>query len=293
VVGKIGAARLTGRNSGLVTKFKDLAGSNLLSTHCYIHRQNLASKKMAPELNDVLSQSVKIINYIKNSTLNTRMLKTLCGEMGSDNQNLLFHLEVRWLSRGEVFKRLYEGRKEVELFLIDKKSGLSRYFQDKKWVARLAYLSDIFSYISEFNLKLQGPDTTIFNAWNKTESFKKKLKLWLNMIAEGNNEMFQLYPDYIMEADDSYSQNSVSDIIADHFKMLSSFEKYYPETEEPLKQNTWIVNHFVEQKDTAFSHEETLQFIELSLDKGLESTFNSMSNSKFWIRMKNEYPSLH
>jgi len=60
-----GAACLTGRNSGLVTKIKDMVDNNLLSTHCYIHRQNLASKKMEPELNEVLSQSVKIINYIK------------------------------------------------------------------------------------------------------------------------------------------------------------------------------------------------------------------------------------
>ena len=84
--------------------------------HCYIHRQNLASKKMAPELNEVLSQSVKIINYIKTSVLNTRVLKALCNEMGSDQQNLLFHSEVCCLSRGEVLKRLYELRKEVELF---------------------------------------------------------------------------------------------------------------------------------------------------------------------------------
>ena len=150
-----------------------MAGNNLLSTHCYIHRQNLASKKMAPELNEVLSQSVKIINYIKNGLSNSRLLKALCNEMGSDDQNLLFHSEVRWLSRGEVLKRLYELRKEVELFLIDKKSDLSHYFQDKKWVARLAYLSDIFSYINELKLKLQVPDTTIFNAWNKIESFKR------------------------------------------------------------------------------------------------------------------------
>jgi len=109
------------------------------------------------------------------------------------------------LSRGEVLKRLYELRKEVELFLIDKKSDLSHYFQDKNWVARLAYLSDIFSYINALNLKLQGPDTTIFSAWNKIESFKKKLKLWFNMIAEGNSEIFQWYSDYAMEADDFYS----------------------------------------------------------------------------------------
>ena len=39
-----GAACLTGRNSGLVTKIKDMADNNFLSTHYYIQRQNLASK---------------------------------------------------------------------------------------------------------------------------------------------------------------------------------------------------------------------------------------------------------
>ena len=111
------------------------------------------------------------------------MLKALCGEMGSDHQNLLFNSEFLWLSRGKFFKRLYELREEVELFLTDKKSDLSHYFQHKKWVARLTYLSDILSYINELNLKIQSPDKTIFNAWNKIELFKKKLKLWLNMIA--------------------------------------------------------------------------------------------------------------
>jgi len=141
-------------------------------------------QKMAPELNEVLSESVKIINYITNSALNTGLLKALCGEMGSDHQNLLVHSEFRWLSRGEVLKRLYELREEVELFITDKKSDLSHYFQHNKWLARLAYLSDIFSYINELNLKLQGPDKTIFNAWNKIELFIKKPKLWFNMIAE-------------------------------------------------------------------------------------------------------------
>ena len=63
------------------------------------------------------------------------------------------------------------------------------------------------------------------------------------MIAEGINESFQSYSDDTMEADDFYSQNSVSDIIAVHLKMLLlllllllSFEKYYPEREEPRRQ---------------------------------------------------------
>jgi hypothetical protein len=50
-------------------------------------------KKLAPDPNEVLFRSVKIINYIKNSASNTRLLKALCDEMGSDQQNLLFHSE--------------------------------------------------------------------------------------------------------------------------------------------------------------------------------------------------------
>jgi len=87
------------------------------------------------------------------------------------------------------------------------------------------------------------------------------------MIVEGNNEMFQSYLDYIVEADDFYSQNSVSDIIAANLKMLLSFEKYYPEHEDARRQNMWIVNPYVEHKETALSHKETLQLIELSSDK--------------------------
>jgi hypothetical protein len=46
--------------------------------------------------------------------------------------------------------------------------------------------------------------------------------------------MHQSKADYIMEADDFYPQNSVSDIIAAYLKMLLlSFEKYCPEYEIP------------------------------------------------------------
>ena len=74
---------------------------------------------------------------------------------------------------------------------------------------------------------------------------------------------------------------------------MLSFEKYYFEHEDPRRQNTWIANPFVENKETTLSHKLTLQLIELSSDKELESTFNSMSNSTLWIRMKNDYPDLH
>ena len=187
-----GAACLAGRNSSLVTKIKDMAGNNLIvSTSLHSEARRGLQKNGGLSLMKSCLDLVKIIDYIKNIALNTRLLKAMCDEIGSHHRNLLFHSGVCWLSRSEVLERLYELRKKVELFLIDEKSDLSHYFDEKKWVATLAYLSDIFSYINKLNLKLQGPDTTIFNAWNKSRSFKKKLKVWFNKIAEINSEIFQ------------------------------------------------------------------------------------------------------
>jgi hypothetical protein len=63
--------------------------------------------------------------------------------------------------------------------------------------------------------------------------------------------------------------------------MLLSFEKYYPEHEDPRRQTMWIVTLLLDiYKETALSHDETLKLIELSSDNGLESAFNSMSHSK-------------
>jgi hypothetical protein len=139
--------------------------------------------------------------------------------MDSDNQSRLFYSEVHWLSRGKALKRLYELRKEVKLFLTDKKSDLSHCFQDNKWVARLAYLSDIFSYINGLNLELQSPDTTIFNTCNEIELSKKKNSnsgsIWLQKETVKCFSRIQ-----IVEADDFYSQNSVSVITAAHLKMM-------------------------------------------------------------------------
>lgn len=88
-----------------------------LSNHCCIHREQLAVKKMPSCLKTVLDEAVKIVNSIKGKALNSRLFKVLCEEMGSEHTKLLFHTEVRWLSRGKVLSRLFELRDEVKLFL--------------------------------------------------------------------------------------------------------------------------------------------------------------------------------
>lgn len=114
-------------------------------------------------------EAVKTVNFIKARPLNSRLFSVLCDEMGSEHRQLLLHTEVRWLSRGKVLARLYELRDEVSLFLLDTKFDLSGRFNDADWLAKLAYLSDIFEHLNGLNRSLQGKSFTLFHTQDKVE----------------------------------------------------------------------------------------------------------------------------
>ncbi|KRX18486.1 Zinc finger BED domain-containing protein 5 [Trichinella nelsoni] len=111
-----GARAMCGKNSGVVTRvFKQ--SPNASWTHCSLHREALVSKTISDDLKNALNTAVKIINFIKSKPLRSRLFGKLCEEMGSCHKSLLFHSEVRWLSRGKVLTRLVELREEVVIFL--------------------------------------------------------------------------------------------------------------------------------------------------------------------------------
>src|SRR6185436_3451313 len=102
-----GAAAMTGRSTGVWEQIRPVA-PNAIFTHCMLHRESLASKKMSSELRSTFDKAVKIVNFIKSRPLNSRIFAQLCAEMGSEHTQLLLHTEVRWLSRGNVLSRLFD-----------------------------------------------------------------------------------------------------------------------------------------------------------------------------------------
>ena len=55
--------------------------------------------------------------------------------MGQCYEVLLYHTEVRWLSRGRMVSRVVELREPIKCFLIEKKSDLAAKFSNTEWLS--------------------------------------------------------------------------------------------------------------------------------------------------------------
>ena len=149
-----GAPAMIGANSGLI--------SLVTQKNCMIRKAALVSKTIPKRLHEHMSVVIKVVNYVKSSALNTRLFSKLCKDMDADHTALLYHTQVRWLSKGNMLSRIFELREEVKLFLVAKqKHDLLLAFGGDGFSTYLAYLADIFEALNQLNKKLQGPGTNI------------------------------------------------------------------------------------------------------------------------------------
>ena len=85
-----GAPALLGSRSAFISLVKH-KNPNVLGTHCFIHREALASKIMPSSLCANLAIVIKVVNYIKSGATNTRLFRQICEGMDATHQSLLFH----------------------------------------------------------------------------------------------------------------------------------------------------------------------------------------------------------
>ncbi|XP_029372249.1 SCAN domain-containing protein 3-like [Echeneis naucrates] len=287
-----GAAAMTGRLSGLTARIKEVA-PECESTHCIIHREMLASRKMPPELNSVMNDVVKVINHIKAHThaLNSRLFEQLCEEMDAEHKRLLLYTEIRWLSRGKTLARVFELREQLQRFLSEKKSPLAAHFSDQEWVTKLAYLCDIFSLLNKLNLSLQGKMTTIFKLADKVAAFKAKLDLWGRRVNRGILDMFQTLAGILCETE---SAPSLTKLVHDHLSsLLKEFERNFPTSKDPRTAKEWIRDPFVNKPaESSMSVQEEDQLLKIANDGGLKTVFETTTLPVFWIKVMAEYPEI-
>ena len=111
---------------------------------------------MPVELATTFNHIVETINTIKSSATNSRVFTELCEVQEASYEKLLFFTAVRWLSRGKAVQRVFELRAVIVEFLLSKNYLLTEYFLNKYFIARVAYLADMFSALCAVNASLQA-----------------------------------------------------------------------------------------------------------------------------------------
>jgi hypothetical protein len=135
---------MAGSNRRLASLVKQ-GNPHVVTTHCSIHREMLVSKSLGDEMKNVLDDATKMVNFIKQRTIYSRMFKKLCENLEKQHINLLQNTEIRWLSRMLELKELQDYFQE------NSRPDFAKCFEDEEWPKKLSYLTDIFHHMNQLN----------------------------------------------------------------------------------------------------------------------------------------------
>ncbi|KRY33526.1 zinc finger protein [Trichinella spiralis] len=113
-----GAPAMVGCYRGFATLLKETV-PDVRAVHCVLHRHHLVAKNLSGELHAALKVCIKAVNKIKGQPTNSRLFAILCEKNEETFNQLLFHTEVRWLSRGDCLQRLVDLYHSTVEFLAD------------------------------------------------------------------------------------------------------------------------------------------------------------------------------
>ena len=251
--------------------------------HCFVHRFAFCTKVLPAELMSCLNKIIKIVNFIKTSALNSRLFARLCEDVSSAHKCLLFHMEVRWLSRGYMTGRVFKLRHELLTFFKEKNHEFKDDFENDNFISQMAYLSDIFQALNVINLLFQGSNSNITVFISKLEAFTRKLDVWTKNVESKQFGMFQLLTALSVEPNDQLSQE-----IHDHLKLLRmELLNYFPD----LVSCTYAVNPFcIDPALLPVGTGEQEEIIDIQVDDTAKSKLNECSPIDFWLIMGSTYP---
>lgn len=285
-----GAPSMLGNKSGFGALLKkEIPGVQI--THCVLHRHALASKSLPQQLKQTLDNCVKIVNAIRSRALHHRLFQKFCEEVGQDHSVLLYHTEVRWLSRGRVLSRVFELREEILHFFRDQENQLAEHFENEEFLQMLGYLADIFSHLNSLSLSLQGKGLNIVVASEKLDAFKGKLSLWSRRIKIGNLSNFPLLDEIIGE--NGIPIPTVIAHIIEHLEQLqNSFAGYFSVGELQIKK-TWIRDPFLFRLEDMDDNEVVKEcLIELRSNQRMRMEFQEKELHSFWASQMSTFPTL-
>ncbi|KFD60731.1 hypothetical protein M514_27087 [Trichuris suis] len=177
-----GAPLIVGCQRGFISYLKKVV-PNVLAIRCVIHRQHLVAKCLSEPLHRSLQLVITAVNRIKSRPLSDRLFRQLCEENGEDFHRLLFHTEVRWLSKGTCLSRFYNLYASVLEFF--EKEDASLCANLKKFEGDIAYMADLYTKFNEMNLQLQGEDLNLIKTKSVISESVSKLLYFKNNLPGG------------------------------------------------------------------------------------------------------------
>jgi hypothetical protein len=100
-----GASSMYGAHQNFIARLKEV-NQKTFTFHCLLDRENLTPKRVSHELDAVPKEVNQIVYFMKARSLNCRILNYCCFHFIKDHTHLLHNSEVRWLSTGNLLKRL-------------------------------------------------------------------------------------------------------------------------------------------------------------------------------------------
>lgn len=270
---------------GLTRKAMGHTGENLVVYHCIIHQEALCGKVLGME--HVMTVVTKTVNFIRARGLNHRQFRALLEEENSVHQDVPYHTEVRWLSRGKVLRRFYDTRAEIARFMESKQKAVPE-LEDEKWLSDLAFMCDITEHLSSLNLKLQGRKQLITEMRDSVKAFELKLRLWEGQMRKGNLTHFPT----CQTISATVTIPLPTQVYADKLNTLKAeFSRRFADFESQKFNLDLFANPFAIDVDTAPEHLQ-LELIELQCSSALKTQYQSVGAAEFAPLLPESVPEL-
>uniref|UniRef100_A0A673JDS5 HAT C-terminal dimerisation domain-containing protein n=1 Tax=Sinocyclocheilus rhinocerous TaxID=307959 RepID=A0A673JDS5_9TELE len=205
--------------------------------------------------------------------------------MDAQYGDVLYHQEVRWLSRGKVLRRFFDLHDEIRV-LQESKNGNIQVSTEKKWLSDLAFLVDVTELLNVLNVQLQGKDQIIPQLFDHVRAFKQKLLLLRRHLSAGNLAHFPC----LREA------GMMKEEVPEYDAVLSNLIQEFDSRFEDFRQNATDFELFAQPftiSVNTVSDDLQMKLIELQCDSELQLKFRSLPLTDFYKCVPaNRYPKM-
>ena len=289
-----GAPAMAGERSGLSTLICNKVseeGGNAIKLHCIIHQQALCAKHL--KFDHVMKPVVKAINSIRSKALYHRQFQQFLLDIQAEYGDVIYHNDVRWLSRGSALQRFFALREEIGQFLSEKGQPMEE-LSDPVWLADLAFLVDITKHLNALNVNLQGRDAVVSQLYAHIKTFGTKLQLFQRHLSQ--TEPCTAHFPALKEVIDSFPQENIGAQMKSYATAIASlsveFNKRFRDFAVIEKDMLLFSSPFSVDPDDA-PPQLQLELIELQCDDEWRGKHQQLSLVDFYCKLdKDRFPEM-